>query len=144
MELLDAMPQAELARLHQACDAVLVPLPPNDRNLVQGCCPLKLLEAMASGTPVVASDLPVVRAVAEHGTEVWLVRPGSPKAIAEGVRTLRADPALRLRLSQGGRARIERDFTWARACESLVGAYEEAFGRRRDSTRWSASASEPA
>ena len=141
VELLDALPQAELARLHHACDVVLVPLPPNDRNLVQGCCPLKLLEAMASGTPVVASDLPVVRAVAEHGEHAFLVRPGSPKAIAEAVRALRADPALGLRMSQQGRAHIERDFTWARAQESLVAAYEEAFGMVRSSTRWSASAS---
>ncbi len=74
VELVEALPQAELARLHHACDAVLVPLLPNDRNLVQGCCPLKLLEAMASGTPVVASDLPVVRALAEPGVE------GAPRA----------------------------------------------------------------
>ncbi|WNG50004.1 glycosyltransferase family 4 protein [Archangium minus] len=141
VELLEALPQAELARLHHACDVVLVPLPPNDRNLVQGCCPLKLLEAMASGTPVVASDLPVVRAVAEHGVHAFLVRPGSPKAIAEAVRSLRADPTLGPRLSQQARALVERDFTWARAQESLVAAYEEAFGMVRSSTRWSTSAS---
>ncbi|HEX8822553.1 MAG TPA: glycosyltransferase family 4 protein [Archangium sp.] len=141
VELLEPLPQAELARLHHACDVVLVPLPPNDRNLVQGCCPLKLLEAMASGTPVVASDLPVVRVAAEHGVHALLVRPGSPKAIAEGVRALRADPALGPRMARQARARIERDFTWARAQEALVVAYEEAFGMARESTRWSTSAS---
>jgi glycosyltransferase involved in cell wall biosynthesis len=141
VELLEPLPQSELARLHHACDVVLVPLPANDRNLVQGCCPLKLLEAMASGTPVVASDLPVVRAAAEHGEHALLVRPGSPKAIAEAVQALKADPALGPRLSQQARARVERDFTWARAQESLVAAYEEAFGMARSSTRWSTSAS---
>lgn len=141
VEILEALPQGELARLHHACDVVLVPLPPNDRNLVQGCCPLKLLEAMASGTPVVASDLPVVRALAEHGEHAFLVRPGSPKAIAEAVRSLRADPALGPRMSQQARARVERDFTWERAQESLVAAYEEAFGMARARTRRSTSAS---
>ncbi|MFP2900091.1 glycosyltransferase family 4 protein [Corallococcus sp. 4LFB] len=58
VEILEPLPQEELARLHHACDVVLVPLPVNDRNCVQGCCPLKLLEAMATGTPVIVSDLP--------------------------------------------------------------------------------------
>lgn len=119
----------------------LVPLPMNDRNCVQGCCPLKLLEAMASGTPVVASDLPVVRALAEGGTEVLLVKPGSPKAIAETVKSLMAEPALGAALSASARARVERDFPWGRAQEALVSAYEECFGMARASTRRSTSAS---
>jgi glycosyltransferase involved in cell wall biosynthesis len=82
-----------------------------------------------------------VRAAAEHGEHALLVRPGSPKAIAEAVHALSADPTLGPRLSRQARARIERDFTWARARESLVVAYEEAFGMVRSSTRWSTDAS---
>jgi glycosyltransferase involved in cell wall biosynthesis len=134
VELLEPLPQAELARLHHACDVVLVPLPVNDRNCVQGCCPLKLLEAMATGTPVVASNLPVVRTLAGP-EEVLLIRPGSAKAIAEAVKALRADSALGPALSAQARARVERDFPWGRAQASLVGAYEQAFGMRRTSGR---------
>ena len=43
--------QAALAKLHHESDVILAPLTANDRNLVQGCCPLKILEAMASSTP---------------------------------------------------------------------------------------------
>ncbi|QSQ21839.1 glycosyltransferase family 4 protein [Pyxidicoccus parkwayensis] len=140
VEILEPLPQAELARLHHACDVVLVPLPVNDRNCVQGCCPLKLLEAMATGTPVVASNLPVVRTLAGPD-EVMLIRPGSPKAISEAVKALRADATLGPALSAKARARVERDFPWGRAQTSLVSAYEEAFGMARASTRRSTSAS---
>jgi glycosyltransferase involved in cell wall biosynthesis len=140
VELKEPLPQEELARLHHECDVVLVPLPVNDRNCLQGCCPLKLLEAMAAGTPVVASNLPVVRTLAGPD-EVMLIRPGSPKAIAEAIKALRADAALGPALSAKARARVERDFPWSRAKEALVSAYEEAFGMARASTRRSTSTS---
>lgn len=144
VELMEPLPQEALAKLHHECDVVLVPLPANDRNCVQGCCPLKLLEAMAAGTPVVASNLPVVRTLAGPD-EVLLIRPGSAKAIAEAVKALRADAALGPALSAKARARVERDFTWSRANEALVRAYEETFfGMARSSTRRSTSASAPA
>jgi glycosyltransferase involved in cell wall biosynthesis len=134
VELKEPLPQEELARLHHDCDVVLVPLPVNDRNCLQGCCPLKLLEAMAAGTPVVASNLPVVRTLAGPD-EVMLIRPGSPKAIAEAVKALRADPALGPAMSAKARARVERDFPWSRAKEALVSAYEEVFGMARASLK---------
>ncbi|WAM26236.1 glycosyltransferase family 4 protein [Myxococcus sp. NMCA1] len=140
VELLEPLPQAELAALHHACDVVLVPLPFNDRNCVQGCCPLKLLEAMATGTPVVASNLPVVSTLAAPD-EVMLIRPGSAKAIAEAVKALREDPTLGPAMSAKARARVERDFPWSRAGEALVSAYEERLGMARASTRRSTSAS---
>ncbi|MBZ4331058.1 glycosyltransferase family 4 protein [Corallococcus sp. AS-1-12] len=140
VEILEPLPQEELARLHHACDVVLVPLPVNDRNCVQGCCPLKLLEAMATGTPVVVSDLPVTRALAE-ATEAYRIRPGSPKAIAEAVRDLIAHPALGASLSANARARVERDFPWGRAQEALVNAYSDDLGIARVSTRDNTAAS---
>lgn len=140
VELLEPLPQDALARLHHACDVVLVPLPVNDRNCVQGCCPLKLLEAMATGTPVVVSDLPVVRALAE-ATQAYRVRPGSPKAIAEAVKDLASNPALGAALSANARTRVERDFPWGHAQQALVNAYADDLGIARASTRASTSAS---
>jgi glycosyltransferase involved in cell wall biosynthesis len=91
---------------------------------VQGCCPLKALEGMASGTPVIATDLPVVRELGCDGEHFLLVRPGSVDHIAETLLRLRSDPQLAQRISQQARRRIEENYTWERAGESLIACYE--------------------
>ena len=110
--------------LHHSADVVVAPLTRNDRNLVQGCCPLKVLEAMACGTPLIASDLPVVRELVSDN-EAILVRAGSGKAIKDGMLRLRANTELGTRLSRAARERVEREFSWSRAQSSLIKAYEE-------------------
>jgi len=61
------------------------------------------LEAMASGVPVVCSDIPVFREV--YGSAVRYVDPESPESIARGVRELLTDPESALRLARQGRQR---------------------------------------
>ncbi len=123
VKLLGPLTQCGVLELLHTCDAVLAPLPPNDRNLKQGCCPLKVIEAMAAGTPLIASDLPVVSALVEPEREALLVRPGSAKAIKDGLLRLREDSRLGPRLSRAARARAERDFTWRRATRTLLESY---------------------
>lgn len=124
LRLLEPIGKPELATLHHDADVVVAPLTRNDRNLVQGCCPLKVLEAMASGTPLIASDLPVVRELASDDVEALLVRPGSGKAIKDGMLRLRSEQDLAGRLSLAARARVKRAFSWSHAQASLVDAYE--------------------
>ena len=63
------------------------------------------LEAMASGVPVVCSDIPVFREV--YGDAVRFVDPDRPVSIAEGVRAILSDEGLSVRLALQGRARSE-------------------------------------
>jgi glycosyltransferase involved in cell wall biosynthesis len=63
------------------------------------------LEAMASGAPVVCSDIPVFREV--YGDAVLYVDPNRPEAIAEGVRKVLTDDGLSARFALHGRARAE-------------------------------------
>jgi glycosyltransferase involved in cell wall biosynthesis len=128
VRLLDPLPQPALAAVHHEHDVALAPLLCNDRNIMQGCCPLKILEAMAAGTPVIASDLPVVRALAENEREALLVKPGSAKAIKDAVLRLAVDPELGQKLSTAARARVECGFTWEIGSDSLVNAYRELLG----------------
>lgn len=125
LTLLEAMPQKELVEYIHASNVILAPLTPNDRNLVQGCCPLKILEAMATGTPVIASDLPVVRELGIDGVHFLLVKSGSAKAIKDAVLRLRNERELATQLAINARKRIEEYYTWKAAGEALIAVYQE-------------------
>ena len=128
VDILPPTTQPELVRRHHEADVILAPLRPTERNMLQGCCPLKVIEAMASGTPLIASDLPVVRELAEPDRDALLVRPGSAKAIKDALLRLRDQPQLGPQLSAAARTTVERRLTWRRAQEELVAAYREVLG----------------
>ena len=87
-----------------------------------------LVEAMAAGLPIVASDIAGYREVARDGVEGLLVAPADPAALAEGVRTLLDRPDLARAL--GGRAVMRaRDFAWGNIIERLEDAYGDLVGR---------------
>ncbi|MBW4641903.1 MAG: glycosyltransferase family 4 protein [Goleter apudmare HA4340-LM2] len=123
--ILEPMPQTQLVQHIHNSNVILAPLTANDRNLVQGCCPLKVLEGMATGIPVIASDLPVVRELGEDGIHFLLVKPGSAKAIKDAVLQLQNDRELAKQLANNARQRIEKYYTWQRAGEALIAAYTE-------------------
>jgi glycosyltransferase involved in cell wall biosynthesis len=66
------------------------------------------LEAMAASCPVIASDLPVVNEMIQHGQNGVLVEPENPDALADGIVRVLTDPALRTRLVEGGRRTLAR------------------------------------
>lgn len=125
IDIFPPVDRTELAACLRRSFAVLAPLPVNDRNTRQGCCPLKILEGMAAGVPVIASDLPVVRELGEHDRDLLLVKPGSVDRIAAAVLRLHGDPELRFRLSASARTRIVANYTWERAGAELRSVWEE-------------------
>lgn len=125
LNILEPMPQKQLVEYIHTSDVILAPLTPNDRNLVQGCCPLKILEGMATGTPVIASDLPVVRELGIDEEHFLLVKSGSAKAIKDAVLRLRNEREFTTQLGINARQRIEEYYTWKAAGEALTVAYQE-------------------
>ncbi|NNL66620.1 MAG: glycosyltransferase family 4 protein, partial [Myxococcales bacterium] len=83
-------------------------------------CPLKVLDWMAAGTPVVASDVAPVRALLEAGVTGELVAPNDPDALAEGIRRLLDDRARAAAFARAAQARAE-EFLWSRRGERLHG-----------------------
>lgn len=87
------------------------------------CAPLAVIEAMAAAVPVVATDVGAVRDMMTDGQEGYLVPVGDSSTLAERLRTLADDPALRARLGAAGRRRAEAQFSvddTARRFEELL------------------------
>ncbi|MFH0778794.1 MAG: glycosyltransferase family 4 protein [Candidatus Eisenbacteria bacterium] len=83
-----------------------------------------LLEAMASGVPVVASDIPGYRSVVSSGREGLLVRPGDEQTLADAILTLLRDRDLRREMGTTGRNKA-LDYSWERIAQRTEAYYEE-------------------
>jgi len=85
------------------------------------------LEAHAAGTPVVSTRLTTgVPFVNQHGVTGLTVPPGDASALAEAIRTLVTDDALRARLGAQAAERAARDFTIERMVSATEAIYDEA------------------
>jgi len=93
LEMLGPLEGEALAGEMAAADVCLAPLPDNARNSLQGCCPVKILEYMAAGRPILSTRIPAVEELLTHRETGWLVRPGSPRALADGLRWLAENPS---------------------------------------------------
>jgi glycosyltransferase involved in cell wall biosynthesis len=115
------VPEQELPGLMAAADAFLYP------SLFEGFG-LPILEAMASGTPVITSDRSSLPEVA--GEAALIVSGSDVNELANAILRLVHDRALHARLSEAGRARAQH-YSWARAAQSTLDVYEAVYERRR-------------
>lgn len=111
----------------------VAPLSECSRNLEQGCSPLKVLESMAAGVAVVASDLPPVRELMRDGVQGRLVPPDRPAELARAIRILLEYPEQRRCMGAAGREHIRYHFTWGRALNSLRSVYDELWSANPES-----------
>jgi alpha-maltose-1-phosphate synthase len=87
---------------------------------------LALVEAMARGCPVIASNAASLPEIVEPEVNGLLVSPNDPVAISSALERLRADTAFWRRLSSGARLRVEERFTWKQVVERCLDAYVAA------------------
>jgi glycosyltransferase involved in cell wall biosynthesis len=121
VHFLGAVPHPELPDVLRACDLFLLTTePPESFGIV-------LIEAMATGLPVVATDYPGVRAVVVEGETGLLAPRGDVAAVAARLGELvDAGADGRGRLGAAGRARAEREWNWPRLVDRMDAAYAEA------------------
>jgi phosphatidyl-myo-inositol alpha-mannosyltransferase len=86
-----------------------------------------LIEALAAGAPIVASDLDAFAKVLEHGAAGVLVRRGDPAALAAALCELLADPARRDELSARGR-QVAAGYDWSVLVQRILAVYETVIG----------------
>jgi glycosyltransferase involved in cell wall biosynthesis len=86
---------------------------------------LVALEAMACGTPVIASRVGGLPEVVQDGVTGFLVPPGDVNALRERLDQLLRDPALAHRLGQNARELILERFTWTRVADRCLTAYQD-------------------
>jgi glycosyltransferase involved in cell wall biosynthesis len=107
----------DVSRVLAAMDVLAYPSVEKDN------CPLSLLEAMATGLPVVAFDIPGVRLVLDGPDAGLLVPVEDDVALAEALCRLLTDEGLRGRLGAGARRRVEQAFS----LDAHVRRFEQAF-----------------
>jgi glycosyltransferase involved in cell wall biosynthesis len=73
---------------------------------------LVLIEAMASGVPVIATDVPGIRDVVRHEHDGLLVPPRQPERLATAITRMVTDPGLRRRLIEAGLESVRERYTW--------------------------------
>ena len=93
--------------------------------------PTVILEAMACGLPVVATDVGAVRELVDDGVTGIVVEPEDPAALAAGIARLRADPELGARMGIAGLERYRREFSLLTLADITAGAYDLALRHRR-------------
>jgi glycosyltransferase involved in cell wall biosynthesis len=108
-----------------AADVVAVPSVRDEAGNVDGL-PNVLLEALASGTPVVATRAGGIPAVVDDGGTALLVGERDVEALAAAIERLLTDPSLSTRLGHAARARAEHEGSWDRVAARIEHAYERA------------------
>jgi phosphatidylinositol alpha-mannosyltransferase len=120
------VPDKELARYYQSSQVLCAP------STGFESFGMVLLEAMASGTAIVASDIEGYRNVVSHRGEGLLVPPKDTTALAQALVYVLQRPDLRQAMGQHGQATVSR-YTWDRVADRVLDCYRETLERKRES-----------
>ena len=119
--MLGDISHADLPPYHAACEVFCAPATGRESFGIV------LVEAMAAGLPVVATDIPGYREVARDGVEAILVPPRDPGAVAAALDRVLDDADLAAAFGAAGRERARR-FSWDVVAEEVEGVYREVAG----------------
>jgi glycosyltransferase involved in cell wall biosynthesis len=116
------VPAARVRAYHAVLDVFVVPRTPD--RVCQLVTPLKPVEAMASGLPVVVSSVRALAEIVQDGETGLLFPPLDAGALADQLKQLLENPELRRKLGASAREWVARDRTWAHN----AARYREIYG----------------
>lgn len=112
------VPNEKIPLYFAAADVLILPNTDKHESSRVATSPMKLFEYMASGTPIVSSDLPSLRDVLNDGN-ARLVSPDNPEALASGIRKLLENPKTASALARQAREDVQ-PHTWDRRAGSIL------------------------
>lgn len=108
--------QSQVPQLMRAADCLVLP------SLWEGM-PNVVLEAMASGLPVISTDVDGVSELIQPGEQGTLVAQGSPAEIQQALQTMSTQPALFRKMAENAQDTVKKEFTW----DSIAHKYEQVY-----------------
>lgn len=122
VRFLGVVPQDRMPELLAAADLAIVPSIRDDEGNVDGL-PNVVMEALASGTPLVATTAGgIAEVVTDHETAV-LVPERDAAALARAIEALLTDPGRRIAIGHRARAMVQQRYTWAHTAERFEDIY---------------------
>jgi glycosyltransferase involved in cell wall biosynthesis len=125
VHFLGDLPQDAVGSWFAAADVAVVPSVRDDSGNVDGL-PNTVLEALASGTPLVSTSAGGIASVVRNGETGVIVAERDPRALALAVAELLRDPGRGARLGLFGRELVEARFGWETAAARFESAYDRA------------------
>lgn len=124
--------RADVPELMRALDVLL--LPSEEEPFGRA-----LIEAMAMGVPVLATNVGGPPEIVKDGSDGYLLDPHRPQEWARAIREIADSPDRGVQLGLAGQRRVRREFTIERHLAAMLSVYERAIARRRDARvgwRW--------
>ena len=122
-EQINILPKVDYGKINhylKIADVGVIPLPP-DNNWWRVSAPLKTLEYLAAGKPVIATNIPFHCKIFEKGNCGILIESGSPETIAEGITNMYKNKNDFRKMGKEGRKIIQKFYTWDIMAETLEG-----------------------
>lgn len=121
--------QDDVATLFAAADLIVTPSVRDDAGNVDGL-PNVVMEALASGTPLVTTEAGGIGSVVSHGQTAWIVPERDPAAIATAIDALR-EVKVRTTIGTAARGLVEARYGWGRTAEAMESAYHHALAWKK-------------
>ncbi len=112
------VPQNDLKHFYVAADFFVLP------SLAEGL-PLVVLEALASGCPVIASNIAGIPEIVSDGYNGLIVPPRDTEILSKAMQKLTNDSELRRKMSQSARHTVCENFTWESIARRVLKVYDE-------------------